>query len=500
MTTNNNHQIIFWIKDEDANQTKPKSAAIDEEEMAEEKGNNSSSHQTCNSQTEEERRFSYTLALNLLLKLKRGDEYLAHEILSTFLFNLNFWSLYLNVNSNKVTSAGQSLNFLIKYLEEMSLSSTDQVSEDIEFNYINVNVGQCETIHVSKNVINNLESTHIYESLNQIKLTYLNNGYLFAQRSLEHARMLKNVAVFSATTNSSSSSEIVNLFTSGGNTNCFLLKPEWIYMPTLTELVKHERSLRAKRDENNPAVAQTSLPKLTSTVVNSLKFIYLMEMYFGQSYLDVHLSFTTRYARLLCVYLFEPDVFLDKQLVTYMYLIYLKFAKDGKKRVLERLDLNQKLDGMISFFDFYQHLLSHYDSTSFGDYVFSLYLIVPLQQCYPIKYRQLFWSDYPHLFKFIRFDSPESKLLLPLANFVQPNEKNLHMIRLYSQVLLDPNDYRLICKSKLAYAILVASLNSFIFEHVNILEHKVEFDFKKLLVKQFMSFGDQVKKNETRLN
>ncbi len=436
--------------------------------------------------TGEEKRFSCTLALNLLLKLKKGDEHLAYDILSTFLFNLNFWSLYLHVN-NKTSALDRSPNFLIKYLEALSLNETKP--EHIEFNYVNVNVGQCETISVSKNIINNLESTQIYESLHQIKLNYLNNGYLFTQKSLEHSRMLKNISAFSSS--NSSNPEIVNLFTSIGYTNHFLLKPQWIYMPIMTELVNHERNLRTKKDENTP-ITQISLPKLTSAIVNSLKFIYLMEMYFDQSYLDIHLSFTIRYARLLCVYLFEPDLFLDKQIVTYLYLIYLKFAKDNKKR-LERLDLNQKLDGMISFFDFYQHLLSHYDSTSFGDYLFSLYLTVPLQQVYPIKYRQLFWSDYPHLFKFIRFDSTESRLLLPLVNFVQPNEKNLHMIRLYSQVLLDPNDYKLISKSKLAYAIIVASLNSFIFEHVNQSERPVEFDFKKLLVKQFLSLGDQVK-------
>lgn len=66
------------------------------------------------------------------------------------------------------------------------------------------------------------------------------------------------------------------------------------------------------------------------------------------------------------------------------------------------------------------------------------------------------------------------------------------MIRLYSQVLLDSNDFRLVSQSKLAYGILVANLNSFVFEHINKLEHKVEFDFKKLMVKQFLCLNDKV--------
>jgi hypothetical protein len=431
---------------------------------------------------EEEKRFSYTLALNLLLKLKQGDEHLGHDIVASFLFNLNFWSLYLHVNNRP--AATTSPNFLVKYFDAMSLndSANPDHQNHIEFNYLNVNVGQCETISISKRVIDNLESTHIYDSLSQIKLTYLSNDYLFTQRGLDHSRLLNSCPV------STTEPQIANLFTSSSYTNTLLVKPDWIYAPILTELVRHERNSRLKKSDES-SNTKKSLPKLTSTVVHSLKFIYLMEMYFGRGYLPAQLSPTVRYARLLCVYLFDPDLFLDKQIVTYMYLIYLKLAKDGRTPLLESLDLNEKLDGMISFYDFYQHLLGHYDSVSFGDYVFSLYLIVPLQLRYPVKYRQLFWSDFPHLFKFARFDSAASGLVLPLRSFVHPTERALHMIRVYGQVLLDPTEYCMVAKSRLAYAILVASLNGFIFEHV---ESGVEFEFKKLLVRQFMSLSNQV--------
>ena len=79
--------------------------------------------------------------------------------------------------------------------------------------------------------------------------------------------------------------------------------------------------------------------------------------------------------------------------------------------------------------------MKQYDSTSFGDYLFSLYIIVPLQQNYAVKYRQLFWSDFSHLFKYVKFSSEATKLLIPIQNFVQPYEKSLSMIRLYRLVL-----------------------------------------------------------------
>lgn len=341
---------------------------------------------------------------------------------------------------------------------------------------MNANVGQCETINVNKSVIDKLESDQIYQSLPQIKLTYLSHGYVLSESDLENSRRLRCV----------SSKQILTLFTSHLYSNQFLLKPDWIYRPILDELVKHEKKLN--RNPQDPT-------QLTSTISSTLKYIYLLEMYFDQSYLNHYLSVTLRYARLMCVYLFDSDVFLDKQVVIFLFLIYLKYSKEKTKTcALESLDLKSKLDGFLSFYDFYQHLLTQYDSSSFGDYLFSLYMIVPLQQRYPVKFRQLFWSDYPHLFKFMRFNTKESSLLLPLSDFVEPNEKSLHMIRLYSQVLLDPTEYQLVSQSKLAYTILIASLNSFIFEHVNQVERQIEFDFKRLLVKQFFSLNNEVRK------
>jgi len=130
-----------------------------------------------------------------------------------------------------------------------------------------------------------------------------------------------------------------------------------------------------------------------------------MEAYFGADYMDLNLSPTRRFVRLLYVYLLDSVIFLDKQVLTSMYLIYFKYAKlDASGRpLLSRLDLDrEQIDSILSFEDLYKAVLNNYDSASFGDYVFSLYLVVPLQQIYPVKYRQLFWSDYSHLFKYIK--------------------------------------------------------------------------------------------------
>lgn len=91
----------------------------------------------------------------------------------------------------------------------------------------------------------------------------------------------------------------------------------------------------------------------------------------------------------------------------------------------------------------------------------------------------------------IRFDESSTQLLLSLKRFVNPSERSLHMIRLYTQQLLDPTEFQHVVKSKLGYTIIVAHLNSFLFEHVNQTERRVEFEFKQLLVKRFAAYPSE---------
>ena len=428
-------------------------------------------------QSNQEKRTFYLVSLALSLKLKSGDEHFLHDIFANSIFDTNFWSIYLNRTRSSDLKGFASMpadyqsHFLTKHFESLKL---DEAS-NIEFSYLNFNVGESETIKLNRSTISTMECVHIYESLNQIKLNYLD--VLFDSRLLDHSTRLNYFS-------NDSSSSLRTLFLSNDYSNKFLLDPHWIYAPIMYRLRKHMSI------QNTQTKTEHESNKIISAVSNSLKFIYLMEVYFNE-FLERNNEITSRYIHLLYVYLFDSEIFLDKQIVTYLYLIYFKYAADTK-RPLERLNFNLPIPGIISFFDFYKYVLSHYDSTSFGDYVFSLFIVVPLQQQYTHKYRQLFWSEYFHLFKYIKFDSAKTRLLLPIKKFLEPNEKSLNMIRLYSQILLDSADFELVARSRFAYAVLVAHLNSFIFEHKDSKTHEVEFGFKKLLVQKFLSVGDEV--------
>ncbi len=419
-----------------------------------------------------QKKLLYQTALTLVLKLKSGDEYFLHDTLATFIFNMNVWSAYINPGVNNVETT--STNLLVKYFEQLKLNNKQETAE---LSYLNLNAGQPELIKINTKAIKNLEAL-IYENLNQIKLVYI--GTLLDNKLLEHSRRLNSRTV-------STSSQLTTLFLSVEYSNKFLLKADWIYAPIqfYVSLINMSATLAKTTD--------IDVTRIISTVSNSLKFVYLLEVYFTE-YLDRSLEITLRYLNLLYVYLFESEVFLDKQIVTYLYLILLKYTKDTRAP-LESLNLNMQMPGLISFYDFYKHILAHYDSTSFGDYMFSQFIIIPLQQKCSVKYRQLFWSEYFHLFRYIRCDTPACEAMLPARNFLEPCEKSLNMIRQYSQILLDQADSQLAGQSKLAYTILIAHVNAYIFEHTNETENKLEFDFKKLLVEKFLSLGNEVRQN-----
>ena len=123
------------------------------------------------------------ISLRLLTHLKQGDEFYAQDIIASFVFNLNIWSSYL------MNSTGDS-NVLIKHFENLRINKTQQ---SFEFSYTDLNVGKSETIKIDKEFISNLESLHIYENLNQIKLTYLESNYLLNAQLLENSKKLADL-------------------------------------------------------------------------------------------------------------------------------------------------------------------------------------------------------------------------------------------------------------------------------------------------------------------
>lgn len=49
----------------------------------------------------------------------------------------------------------------------------------------------------------------------------------------------------------------------------------------------------------------------------------------------------------------------------------------------------------------YQSFLEHFTAVSYGDDLFASYLLLPLQQRFPVELRRRLWGDCPHALNYI---------------------------------------------------------------------------------------------------
>ena len=55
----------------------------------------------------------------------------------------------------------------------------------------------------------------------------------------------------------------------------------------------------------------------------------------------------------------------------------------------------------------YQSFLEHFAAVSYGDDLFASYLLLPLQQRFPVKLRQQLWGNHAHVLSFINISVEE---------------------------------------------------------------------------------------------
>lgn len=80
--------------------------------------------------------------------------------------------------------------------------------------------------------------------------------------------------------------------------------------------------------------------------------------------------------------------------------------------VISKMSFEKTIAGIASFHDLYKKLLEEYLASSFGDIVFSQYILLPIMPRFPVSLRRMFWADYTAIFRF--FSLPIAECLLPL--------------------------------------------------------------------------------------
>ncbi|XP_014481418.1 PREDICTED: RNA polymerase II-associated protein 1 [Dinoponera quadriceps] len=141
------------------------------------------------------------------------------------------------------------------------------------------------------------------------------------------------------------------------------------------------------------------------------------------------LSPTLKFSRLILVYLCDT-VYLNKN----VSLLLTSVLSDLLKRYHARLDFRTELPGLSSFVDLFTAICEHFCSSSYGDDGFATILLVPVAQRHDAHYRKLLWSEHAGVLRYLRL--PPEKLMVPLKEYLYPEEEDASLIESYITALV----------------------------------------------------------------
>lgn len=119
-----------------------------------------------------------------------------------------------------------------------------------------------------------------------------------------------------------------------------------------------------------------------------------------------------------------------------------KFIEPVVKAVLQKgfnsmktplFDFEIKLEGRITFERLYALFVEAFESSSYGDELFSALLMVPLAQKYDAKWRKRIWSEHCTALRFVT--CTESQLFGSIEAYLSPEETDISLLKSYSEAL-----------------------------------------------------------------
>ncbi|EFN89719.1 RNA polymerase II-associated protein 1 [Harpegnathos saltator] len=185
---------------------------------------------------------------------------------------------------------------------------------------------------------------------------------------------------------------------------------DWPFLPLVHIYNKCKNNVRLQPEDNNRIVAVLSLalvlPNLTEKLSPSLRF-----------------------SRLILTYLCDT-IYLDKD----VSLLLASVMSDLLKRHHARLDFRTELPGLSSFTDLFTAMCENFCSSSYGDDGFAMILLVPVAQRHDTYYRKLLWSEHAGALRYLRL--PSSRLVVPLKDYLYPEEEDTSLIESYITALI----------------------------------------------------------------
>ncbi|KAI4900398.1 hypothetical protein NFI96_017778 [Prochilodus magdalenae] len=244
---------------------------------------------------------------------------------------------------------------------------------------------------------------------------------------------------------------------------------DWPFLPLIT---LYERTGVSE----GGGLQANSLPSGSlQSVTQCLQWLLLLESWREQAL--EHVPPVAKLARLACVFLCSSDLFLEKPVQKLTWALFRGLTRPS---CLQALNLGTPPPGLASFHDLYSALLAQYEAVSFGDTLFGCFVLLPLQRRYSATMRLAVFGEHVGILRSLGVSLEQ--LPIALENFTSPPEDSLPLLRLYFRALVTGALRRTWCP--VLYVVVVAHLNAFIFSQDEV-PQEVEATRRSLLRKTY---------------
>ncbi|XP_042798286.1 RNA polymerase II-associated protein 1 isoform X2 [Panthera leo] len=125
------------------------------------------------------------------------------------------------------------------------------------------------------------------------------------------------------------------------------------------------------------------------TAMRALQWVLILESWRPQALWAVPPA--ARLARLMCVFLVDSELFRESPI---QRLVAALLARLCQPKVLPDLKLDCPLPGLTSFPDLYANFLEHFEAVSFGDHLFGALVLLPLQRRFSVTLRLALFGEH----------------------------------------------------------------------------------------------------------
>ncbi|KAM6444679.1 RNA polymerase II-associated protein 1 [Rhynochetos jubatus] len=229
-----------------------------------------------------------------------------------------------------------------------------------------------------------------------------------------------------------------------------------------------------------------SLPlDLVNTVTWNLQWVLLLETWRAKTLQSIPTA--AKLARLMCVFLTGGDLFLEAPIHRYTAALLSVYCQP---KALDSLNLDAPLPGLASFHDLYISLLEQFEGVSFGDPLFGVFVLLPLQKRFSVHLRLSVFGEHMSILRALGV--PLQQFPVPLERYTSPPEDNLNLLRLYFRTLVTGALRHAWCP--VLYVVAVAHVNSFIFSQESTTQ-ETDAARKSMLRKTWLLVDETLKKH-----